>query len=68
VDEIIEHEYVEEKLYRFKLHWLEIRTEGFKVLTALPWRIQGCDAVSVGEWSLMFGSVAPPAACLRSCC
>jgi hypothetical protein len=32
---------VEEKSHRFKQHWLEIRTEGFKVLTELLLRIQG---------------------------
>lgn len=32
---------MEEELRRFKQHWLEIRTEGFKVLTELLLRIQG---------------------------
>jgi hypothetical protein len=41
---------VEEKLYRFKQHWLEIRTEGFKVLTELLLRIQGFRDVMQCLW------------------
>jgi len=40
----------EEKLHRFKQHWLEIRNEGFKVLTELLLRIQGFRDVMQCLW------------------
>lgn len=39
---------------------LEIRTEGFKVLTELLLKMQGYEAVSVGEQCLTLGSIVVP--------